>query len=61
MCSDQLVQKVFWDETKAVFGAQWRSRHEHDGLDKDGDFLPGVFGPCQMPPSEQRGRPALPP
>ena len=24
-----------------------------------GDFLPGVFGPCQMPPSEQRGCPAL--
>lgn len=29
------------------------------GLGKDGDFLPGVFGPCQMPPSEQRGCPAL--
>lgn len=38
----------------------WKTKcNEYDGLGKDGDFLPGVFGPCQMPPSEQRGYPAL--
>lgn len=46
-------------KTKTVFCVHDGNVMNMMGWIKMEIFLPGVFGPCQMPPSEQRGCPAL--